>query len=369
MRSERGGAKGARALQTGHGALRLPAFLPDATRGVVRAVDSTDLVSCGVGGLMVNALHLSSHPGTSLIASARGIHRFMGWDGPVASDSGGFQVLSLIAASSGMGNISSRGFAYRLGRGQKKRMLTPEKCIQKQFQIGADLMFCLDHCTHPGEDRAAQAASVAHTVEWARQCRAAFDRRMEQGAQEEPRPLLFGVVQGGEDRALRRECAESLLEIGFDGYGYGGWPIDAEGGLVDGVGYVAELIPEEFPRHGLGIGKPENLLRAFELGYDTFDCAIPTRDARRKRLYLLNSGLEAVGRGSEGFYRYLYIGDERYARDRKPVDERCDCLCCRRYSRAYLHHLFGVDNASAYRLATIHNLKFYMNLMGRLQAL
>ncbi len=356
-------------LQTGHGELRLPAFLPDGTRGVVRTLDSVDLAACGVMGVMVNTLHLSSHPGISLVSSLGGIHRFMGWDGPVAADSGGFQVFSLVAEDPGGGRISSRGFTYRLGRKQKRRVLTPEKCIQKQFRMGADLMFCLDHCTHPDEPEAAQVESVEHTIEWARRCKAEYDRQVEKGALGGKRPLLYGIVQGGENPDLRKRCADALLEIGFDGYGYGGWPINLEGVLVDGVGYVAELIPEALSKHALGIGKPENLVEAFGMGYDTFDCAIPTRDARQKRLYVLNDAPETSDLGGRAFYRYLYIGDERYARDRLPIDERCDCLFCRRYTRAYLHHLFEVNDASAHRLATIHNLKFYGNLMDRLRAL
>ena len=352
-------------LHTAHGDLEMPAFLPDATRGVVKAVDAGDLRACGVRGLVVNALHLSSHPGTSLVASVGGIHRFMGWDGPVVSDSGGFQVLSLIAASPKAGGVSGHGFTYRLDKGEKKT-LTPEKSIQRQFQIGADVMFCLDHCTHPDEAREAQEASVAHTVVWARQCKTAFLQYLDRRRGDDPRPLLFAVAQGGNDPALRRRCVAELVEIGFDGYGFGGWPIDAEGQLSDAVGLVAELIPEGMPKHALGIGKPENLARAFRMGYDLFDCAIPTRDARRKRLYVFK---DAPGLRGDEFYEYLYIEDERYARDARPIDAQCGCLCCQRYSRAYLRHLFEVEDALALRLATMHNLTFYSALIEGLKAL
>ena len=352
------------ALETGHGRLQLPAFLPDGTRGVVRTLDARDLEACGMGGVMVNTLHLSSRPGTTLIGALGGIHRFMGWNRPVASDSGGFQVFSLVVESPGAGQVSRKGFSYRLGKGHKRQVLTPEKCIQKQFQVRADVMFCLDHCTHPEADRTAQQESVDHTVDWARRCKAAFETRREQTGS---RPLLFGVVQGGEDRDLRQRCAEELLAIGFDGYGYGGWPIDSDGGLVDAVGWVRELIPDAFPLHGLGIGKPENLLAAFNLGYDTFDCTLPTRDARQKRLYVFTEPPAGVTASSTSFYRYLYIEDERFARDSEPVDETCDCLCCGRYSRGYLHHLFRVNDALALRLATMHNLRFYSRLVGQLK--
>ena len=356
-------------LATGHGELSLPAFLPDGTRGVVRTLDATDLDTCGVSALMVNALHLSAHPGASLIHRLGGIHRFIGWDRPIASDSGGFQVLSLIGADPKGGRVSDEGFSYRLDKGQKKRSLTPESCIRKQLQIGADILFCLDHCTHPKESEEAQAQSVARTVGWARRCKAEFVRLMDQKTPPSGPPRLFAVIQGGDRRDLRAQCAEALLEIGFDGYGYGGWPVAPDGHLVESVGHVAEMVPDDVPAFALGIGKPENLLAAFAEGYRLFDCALPTRDARRKRLYVLEGQMEDVRPGIDRWYRYLYIGDERYARDARPLDASCDCLCCARYSRAYLHHLFRVGEGSAFRLATVHNLRFYTRLLARLRGL
>ena len=354
-------------LPTAHGELRLPAFLPDATRGVVRALDASDVAACGVQGLMVNALHLSSHPGTSVISALGGIHRFAAWDGPIASDSGGFQVFSLLERSPDLGSISDRGFTYRLDRGASRKTLTPEKCIQKQFQLGADIMFCLDHCTHPAQPSDVQRESVEHTVEWARRCREEFDRRAQASAGDERRPLLFAVIQGGDDPDRRHACAERLLEIGFDGYGFGGWPIDRAGGLVEMVEQVAGLVPEGIPKHALGVGKPENVVRGAGMGYDLFDCTIPTRDARHKRLYVFTDKPENVDLRADAFYRNLYMSDEKHTRDPRPLDENCDCLCCQSYSRAHLRHLFAVRDSAAYRLATIHNLRFYAQLMARLR--
>ena len=352
-------------LSTNHGPLDLPAFLPDGTRGVVRTLDAIDLESCGVAALMVNTLHLSSHPGTSLVSAQGGIHAFMGWQHPVASDSGGFQVYSLIRESPNAGTISTRGFSYRLDKGQKKRTLTPEKCIQKQFMIGADIMFCLDHCTHPDDSEEIQRQSVTHTVEWSKRCRQEFDHQVEQRKLKSDRPLLFGIVQGGESTDLREQCAHELLDIGFDGFGYGGWPVGDDGGLVDAVEIVSNLIPEKLPKHALGIGKPENLVSAFHLGYNTFDCVLPTRDARQKRLYLFTQQADIPKHGAE-FYKYLYIEDEKFSRDSSPVDESCDCHCCSNYTRAYLHHLFHIGEGLAYRLATLHNLRFYTRLLASL---
>jgi queuine tRNA-ribosyltransferase len=354
-------------LSTAHGNLSLPAFLPDATRAVVRTLDAADVVACGIDALMVNALHLAAHPGTAVVAHFGGIHAFMGWDGPVASDSGGFQAFSLVTGSPKLGAVSEHGFTYRLDKAGPKKTLTPEKCIRKQFQLGADILFCLDHCTHPDANPDTQRESVDHTVKWARECKDAFVRELEQRTDQESRPLLFAVIQGGSDGALRRECAERLQEIGFDGYGYGGWPIGDNGQLVDMVAEVAQLVPPEFPKHALGVGKPDNIVRAYRLGYDLFDCTIPTRDARHERLYILTTNERDLLNKGVDCYRCLNIGDERYVRDSGPINETCDCLCCRTYSRGYLHHLFRVRDAAAQRLATIHNLRTYARLMQGLR--
>ncbi len=353
-------------LETRRGTLSLPAFLPDATRAVTRAIGPDDMTAVGVEGVVVNTLHLSNHPGISVVARLGGVHRFMNWEKLVVSDSGGFQIYSLITQNPKSGNVSDSGFTYRLDQDRKKRIMTPEKCIQKQFRIGADIMFCLDECTHPEADRRIQEESVKRTISWAERCRREFDARADRIADEQMRPLLYAVIQGGESRDLRRMCAEALIEIGFDGYGFGGWPVAHDGGLVDAVAEVASLLPAEIPKFALGIGKPENLFRAYCAGYDIFDCSIPTRDARRKRLYVFVDPPEKLAPENEDFYKYLYIQDKKHAVDPKPIDETCDCTCCRRFSRAYLNHLFAIDDMLAYRLATIHNLKFYSRLVAAL---
>jgi queuine tRNA-ribosyltransferase len=355
-------------IETQHGPLTLPAFLPDATRAVTRAVGPDDMVAAGVKGIVVNALHLSNHPGTTLLARLGGVHRFMNWQRPVVSDSGGFQIFSLIAQNPKSGSITNSGFNYHLDKTGKKRKMTPEKCIQRQFRIGADIMFCLDECTHPEDNRKRQEQSVKRTIAWANRCRQEFDARVEQMSGEGTRPLLFAVVQGGGDTDLRQECAGALMEIGFDGYGFGGWPIGTSGKLVDAVAEVASLVPADAPRFALGIGKPENLVAAYRAGYDIFDCSIPSRDARRKRLYVFLEQPEKSALDSSDFYEYLYILDKKHATDDEPLGETCDCACCRQFSRAYLHHLFTINDMLAYRLATIHNLRFYSRLVEALPA-
>lgn len=341
-------------LRTSHGDLALPAFLPDATRGVIRAAGAGDVAGAGIGGLVVNALHLSREPGTSVVEAAGGIHRFMGWEGPILSDSGGFQVYSLISRSKSAGRVSPDGFTFRLGAGEKKTLLTPEGCVDIQLRIGADIAICLDYCTHPRASKEVQRESVDLTIAWAARCKAAFRKAASPGK------LLFAVVQGGDDPELRRRCAGELTRIGFDGYGFGGWPADSSGRLAEVVRRTAGLLPADAPKMGLGIGKPANIVEAFEAGYRIFDCTIPTRDARHGSLYVF----DGAGDGSVATVR---IEQERYTRDRSPVEAECDCACCRRYSRAYLHHLFAIGDALGHRLATIHNLRLYARLMDRLR--
>jgi len=355
-------------LKTPSETLVLPQFLPDATRAVVKSLGAADLTTCGITCLMVNILHLSNHPGVSVIKDLGGIHAFMAWPGAVFSDSGGFQVFSLIQDGKKSGSVSERGFMYCLEKGEKKRSLTPEQSIQKQFQLGADVMFCLDYCTHPEADTGRQQESVRLTIAWAKRCKQEFERQVELRKRPGHRPLLFAVIQGGNLPELRRQCTGALLEIGFDGYGFGGWPVDGRGHLVEAVAQVADLVPAGFPLHGLGIGKPENLVQAFDMGYNLFDCVLPTRDARHKRLYIFGSRPGPQDLRLEGFYSYLYIQDERYVRDLRPLDEFCDCLCCRSYSRAYLHHLFKIDDPLLNRLASLHNLRFYTRLLDLLRA-
>jgi queuine tRNA-ribosyltransferase len=353
-------------LATRRGPLRLPAFLPDGTRAVVRGLDAADLKACGIEAMMVNALHLSTNPGTSTVAALGGVHRFMGWDGIVASDSGGFQAWSLAHANAKLGSVTDKGFVYRHEKNGPKNLLTPEKCIRHQLELGADILFCLDQCTHPDESAEVQAASVKRTIAWAKRCRDEFVARVgaEAGAAPGDRPLLFAVVQGGNDDELRRRCADELAAMGFDGFGFGGWPVAEGGGLTDMVARVAELLPAEAPKHALGIGKPDNIVAAWRAGYRLFDCAIPTRDARRRRLYVSSeNGSNRLS--NNNIFSFLYVEDERYARDDSAIDPALEDSGP---SRAYLHHLFKIKDAAAERLATKHNLMFYARLIDRLRA-
>lgn len=350
-------------LQTPRGCIELPAFFPDATRAAVRAVDAEDLRACGVEGLVVNQFHLRNAPGIGVISQLGGVHAFMGWEGPILSDSGGFQIFSLLREAPSRGTVTRRGFQVRLAPGRPKKGLTPEKAIRNQFALGADVMVCLDHCTHPDADPQQQRTSVDNTVAWAEATKRAFEPLADRC---EHRPKLFAVVQGGRDETLRRECAGRLLEIGFDGYGYGGWPVDDQGELVESVQMVAELIPSEHLLWGLGIGKPHHLISAWRMGYRLFDCVLPTRDGRHGRLYIFRQD-RPPDVTDRDCHTCLHVLDRKHVRSSGPVDAWCDCPVCRRHSRAYLHHLFRSRDPLALRMATIHNLRFYCKLTAELR--
>ena len=352
-------------FHTPHGPLATPVFAPVGTQATVKAVTPRDLSKLGATLVLANTYHLMLRPGDELIARQGGLHTFMGWDGPILTDSGGFQIFSLMHRGSSEGAVSQHGFSFSLGNEKRRRKLTPETSIHRQLRLGSDILFCLDHCTHPDSDNTVQRESVNNTVRWAKMCKEAFEKIVKN--LDGGRPLLFAVVQGGESRELRRECAERLFEIGFDGYGYGGWPVDAEGRLLPSVEYTAQLIPSGVPKHALGIGKPETLVEAFRIGYELFDCVIPTRDARHRRLYVFPQDPLTVDLGVPKFYVNVYMEDEKHARGGRPVSETCDCACCSHYTRAYLHHLFKIGDPLASRLATIHNLRFYVRLIERLR--
>ncbi|RPI21768.1 MAG: tRNA-guanine transglycosylase, partial [Chloroflexota bacterium] len=222
-----------RDLHLPHGAIRLPEFLPDATRGVIRSVDSADVEACGVQALVMNTFHLMQNPGSTTIQSLGGLHAMSGWSHPIITDSGGFQIYSLIRQNPKFGTINRKGAAFRADDSGRKYNLTPEKSIQLQLGYGSDIAICLDDCTHVDSPFEEQEISVQRTVEWARRSKEEFTRHFEQKrSPSQQRPLLFAVIQGGGHPGLRKQCAEALLEIGFDGYGYGGWPLDSQGNLL-----------------------------------------------------------------------------------------------------------------------------------------
>jgi queuine tRNA-ribosyltransferase len=352
-----------------HGNIPLPAFLPDATQGVVRTLDAVDVAACQVSAVMMNVFHLMQRPGSNVIKELGGLHKLFGWARPIITDSGGFQAYSLIHQNPKLGSLSDQGILFRPEGSERKLQLSPEKSIQLQMRYDADIVICLDDCTHVQDSISAQREAVRRTIKWAKRGKEEYLRILgERKHADDPAPRIFAVIQGGGERDLRRECAEGLLALGFDGFGFGGWPLDAQGSLLaDIIGYTRELVPPQFLMHALGVGHPQHVVTCYALGYDLCDSAMPTRDARHGRLLTFTSADADPRRAADKWFRYLYIQDERQVRDESPLSMFCDGLCCRHYSRAYLHHLFKIGDSLFYRLATIHNLRFMTQLMARLQ--
>ena len=362
-----------------HGTVQLPAFFPDGTRGVVRCVDATDLENCHVPGIVMNTYHLMTKPGATTVKAMGGLNKFTSWKHPIITDSGGFQVFSLIRENASFGEIRPNEIIFR--RDGKKTVLSPEKCIQSQLAYGSDILMALDYCTHPNDPYERQAESVDVTVRWGKKCMDTFEKHTGRrggrpqpivggGVPDAPQPQLFGIIQGGNEKDLRKRCAEALLEMGYRGFGFGGWPLDEDGKLTEEIlAYTAELIPDGMVRYAMGVGRPENIVVCARMGYTLFDCVIPTREARHNRLYVFNDEFESPGDIdlSRNFYRYHYILDDEHRRDARPISKICDCLACKNYSRAYIRHLVSIGDSLGHRLATMHNLRFYTMLMEQLR--
>ncbi len=346
----------------------LPIYLPDATRGVTKSLDARDLRECGIKGVVVNTYHLMSSPGVEVVKKFGGIKRFMNFDGLMVSDSGGWQVFSLIHRSDIPGEITNSGVTFSIGgkasgkvSGKKQEIFTPRKSIQVQFDLGSDIIICLDDFTPPEATYEAAEKTVERTIRWAKASKREYDEQLElRKMSQKDRPHIFAVVQGGYFKDLRKKCAEELIKIGFDGYGYGGYVIDDEGNLdLDLSQYICDLLPDDKPKFALGFGKPQDIINLAAMGWDIFDCTLPTRDARHKRLIVADKNAKN--------FSYLYINREKYNKDTLPISEFCDCHTCKNYSKAYLNHLFKINETLAFRLATIHNLRVYTKVIDGLR--
>lgn len=356
--------------------------MPDATRGVVRSLSPNDLQAVGLNWLMVNTFHLLKQPGEKILEKAGGLKNLMNWPGFLASDSGGFQLFSLIQKNPNLGKITDEGVVLYSGpKKQKKTLFTPEESIRLQFVIGSDIKIVLDDFSPPDADDARLETSVKRTIAWAKRAKAEFDRQLQARPAQRlnPRPLLLAPIQGHNHQKWRRYCADALLEIGFDIYGLGGWPLDHNGQFAYQLAqFNAQLTPDEYPRFALGVGSLENIVRLYLMGYHFFDCVLPTRDARHQRLYVFQTDPQALNLDEikklatnhqlDKIFDYLYIGQGKYQTACQQISEHCDCPICQnqQISRAYLHHLFKIKDSSAWRLATLHNLRTYQLLIAAL---
>ena len=328
-------------LTTLHGTIETPVFMPVGTQATVKAVTPENLVELGAQIILGNTYHLFIRPGHELIRSFGGLHRFMHWDRPILTDSGGFQIFSLQE----LAKITEEGAAFRSHLDGSRLFLSPEDAIRVQEALGADIMMALDTCIPFPADRDEAARATALTRRWAARCRT---------AQNDTGQLLFGIVQGGMYPDLRLAAMEQLLEIGFDGYALGGLSVGEPKELMyEMLAATADCLPTDQARYLMGVGTPEDLVEGVFYGLDMFDCVMPTRNARNGMLFT-----------SEG---RVVIKNACYQHDQRPLDESCDCYTCRHYSRAYLRHLFQSKEILAYQLNSIHNLHYYCTLMANMR--
>ena len=331
-------------LVTRRGTIETPAFMPVGTYGTVKAMTPAMLEEVGAQIILGNTFHLWLRPGLEVIRTFGGLHRFIGWRRPILTDSGGFQVFSLGA----LRKISEEGVRFASPLDGSKLLLTPERAIEIQTVLDSDIAMVFDECTpYPAtEEQAAQ--SMRLSLRWARRCRDAFD------ALENPN-ALFGIVQGGMYEKLRDESLAGLVEIGFHGYAIGGLSVgEPKEEMMRILDHTAPLLPRKQARYLMGVGTPEDLIRGVAAGIDLFDCVMPTRNARNGHLFTRFGDVK--------------IRNARYKLDEGPVDPTCDCTTCRHFSRAYLHHLYRAGEILASILNTIHNLRYYHNLMAELRA-
>jgi queuine tRNA-ribosyltransferase len=323
-------------IETPRGSIHTPIFMPVGTLGTVKAMTPEELKEIGAEIILGNTYHLHLRPSDSLIAKLGGLHRFMNWDRPILTDSGGFQVFSLAK----LHKRSEEGVRFQSHLDGSSFWLTPEISIGIQENLGSDIMMVFDECPELPASREQLQESLELTTRWARRCKEA--RKTDQA--------LFGIVQGGGELDLRRQSLEQMTEIGFDGYALGGLSVgESKEEMYYVLDHVAHEMPAATPRYLMGVGEPEDLLAGIESGIDMFDCVMPTRNARNGNLFT-----------SEG---KVTIKQAKYREDERPLDPNCNCNTCQYYSRAYLRHLYQCNEILAMRLNTLHNLHFYLQLM------
>jgi queuine tRNA-ribosyltransferase len=326
-------------LRTAHGDVPTPAFMPVGTKGTVKSVDPGELRALGAAIVLGNTYHLHFRPGEELVEELGGLHAFMGWNGPILTDSGGFQVFSLRDT---LLELDDDGATFRSVYDGAPERFTPELAAQIQERLGSDIAMCLDICLPPGGPRAELEEAVRRTTLWAQRQR---------DLPRAPGQLRFAITQGGLDTDLRRRSSKQLVPLDFDGYAIGGLSVGEERGpMFEATTHAASFLPEDKPRYFMGIGDPEGVIEVIARGVDMFDCVLPTRTART------GSALTWEGR--------LNLRNARFARDPRPLDEHCGCPACTRFSRAYVRHLVNQQEILGLRLLSLHNLRFLIDLVA-----
>ncbi len=326
-------------LLTAHGEVETPCFMPVGTQGTVKAMLPRDLHEIGCRILLGNTYHLYLRPGHELVRRLGGLHRFMSWDGPILTDSGGYQVFSLGA----MRKITEAGVQFQSHLDGSHHLLTPEKTVEIQEALGSDIAMVLDECIAADTARDYVHASTERTVRWAERCLRARTRRDQ---------LMFAIIQGGILEDLRRSCVDALAPMPFDGFAVGGLGVGEGEAQLNAIGsFTVDRLPADRPRYLMGVGRPQDIIHAVRAGYDMFDCVIPTRNARNGTLYTANGKLS--------------IKRAEFADDARPLDESCGCYVCSNFSRAYLRHLYMAGEILSAQLNSLHNLYFYQRLMDK----
>ncbi|MEM1429358.1 MAG: tRNA guanosine(34) transglycosylase Tgt [Pseudomonadota bacterium] len=339
----RDGAARTGTIHTKRGEIRTPAFMPVGTAATVKAMRPESVRETGADILLGNTYHLMLRPTAERIARLGGLHRFMNWERPILTDSGGFQVMSLAE----LRKLTEEGVRFRSHIDGSRHMLSPERSMEIQGLLGSDIVMCFDECPALPADRARIAESMRLSMRWAARSREAFGDR--------PGHALFGIQQGGLEQDLRAESAEALTAIGFDGYAVGGLAVgEGQAAMLACLDYAPQQLPADKPRYLMGVGKPDDIVGAVKRGIDMFDCVLPSRSGR--------TGQAFTRRG------VVNIKNARHADDPRPLDEDCTCPACRSYSRAYLHHVFRAGEIISSMLLTWHNLHYYQELMSSLRS-
>ncbi len=337
------------ALQTAHGEIETPAFMPVGTQATVKTLSNGELANSGISIILANTYHLYLRPGEDSIKGSGGLHNFCGWKGPILTDSGGFQVFSLAQLM----KVDEEGVGFSSHLDGSKHFLTPEDVIRLQSSFKSDIMMPLDECVHYPCSKDKVKASVEISTKWAQRSKKEY-RLQATGRKPQARQLLFGIIQGSTYLDLRKEAVERLAEIGFDGYAIGGVSVGEPTDLIyEIVNFTTDYMPEERPRYLMGVGTPPDILEAVSMGVDMFDCVVPTRNGR--------SGTAFTKNGKS------VLRNRKYSHDFNSIEEDCDCFACRNHSRAYIRHLFNTDEILGLRLVSLHNINFYAKLMGNIR--
>ncbi len=346
-------------LKTFHGKIETPFFMPDATRGFIKLCDGDEVLKTGTEAMVVNTFHLYLQPGLKLIKKAGGIHKFMNFSGPLLSDSGGYQVFSLIHRNKKMGKINDEKVVFKSPLDGSWHDFSPEKSIQIQFDLGVDMMVCLDDCPPNDFSREELLKAVNRTIAWAKRCKIEYDKQIKKRKLSGlKRPLLFSVIQGGAEIDLREYCTKELVKIGFDGYGFGARPVDKDGNfLFEVLEKTASFIPGTALRFALGIGTPEDIKICANLGWDMFDCVIPTREGRHGRLFYKTAKN----------YKTVNISNSSFITDFTVINKNSKIDGLKKYTKAYLKHLFQLKEPLGQRLAALNNLEFFQSWVKSLR--